>query len=53
MPSVEDLPARPEAWVTGLAKDSVREEFFDGSAPNRPWEEDVAWMRRSMHGSHS
>ena len=35
VPRVEDLPELPEAWVTALAKDSVREEFFDGSAPNR------------------
>jgi hypothetical protein len=35
-PRVADLPELPEAWVTALAKDSVREEFFDGSAPNRP-----------------
>jgi hypothetical protein len=36
VPRIEDLAELPEAWVTGLAKDSVREEFFDGSAPNRP-----------------
>jgi Bifunctional DNA primase/polymerase, N-terminal/AAA domain len=35
VPHVDDIPELPEAWVTGLAKDSVREEFFDGSAPNR------------------
>jgi hypothetical protein len=36
VPRVDDIPELPEAWVAGLAKDSVREEFFDGSAPNRP-----------------
>jgi hypothetical protein len=41
VPRVEDLPELPEAWVTALAKDSVREEFFDGSAPNRPRSSDV------------
>lgn len=41
VPSVEDIPALPEAWVTGLSRDSVREEVFDGSAPNRPREEDA------------
>ena len=41
VPLVEDLAELPESWVTGLAKDSVREEFFDGSAPNRPREEDA------------
>jgi len=35
VPRVEDLPELPERWVAQLAKDSVREEFFDGSAPNR------------------
>lgn len=42
VPRVDDIPVLPEAWVIGLAKDSVREEFFDGSAPNRPREADVA-----------
>jgi hypothetical protein len=41
VPRVEDLPELPEAWVTALAKDSVREEFFDGSAPNRPKSSDA------------
>jgi hypothetical protein len=36
VPHVEDLPELPERWVAELAKDSVREESFDGSAPNRP-----------------
>jgi Bifunctional DNA primase/polymerase, N-terminal/AAA domain len=36
VPRVENIPDLPEAWVTGLAKDSVRHEVFDGSAPNRP-----------------
>jgi hypothetical protein len=40
-PRVDDIPELPEAWVTGLAKDSMREEFFDGSAPNRPRSCDV------------
>jgi Bifunctional DNA primase/polymerase, N-terminal/AAA domain len=41
VPHVDDIPELPDAWVTGLAKNSVREEFFDGSAPNRPPEEDA------------
>ena len=41
VPRVEDLAELPESWVTGLARDSVREEVFDGSAPNRPREEDA------------
>ena len=41
VPRVEDLAELPEAWVTGLSRDSVREEVFDGSAPNRPREEDA------------
>ena len=41
VPRVGDLAELPESWVTGLAKDSAREEFFDGSAPNRPREEDA------------
>ncbi len=41
VPRVEDLPELPEEWVAQLAKDSVREEFFDGSAPNRPRSSDV------------
>jgi hypothetical protein len=41
VPRVEDLAELPGAWVTALAKDSVREEFFDGSAPNRPRASDV------------
>jgi hypothetical protein len=36
VPRVENLAELPDAWVIGLAKDSVRKEFFDGSAPNRP-----------------
>ena len=42
VPGVEDLAELPEAWVTGLARDSVREEFFDGSAPNRPRSSEAA-----------
>jgi Bifunctional DNA primase/polymerase, N-terminal len=41
VPKVDDIPELPEPWVLGLSKDSVREEFFDGSAPNRPREEDA------------
>jgi nucleoside-triphosphatase THEP1 len=41
VPRVEDLADLPEEWVVGLAKDAVREEVFDGSAPNRPREEDA------------
>lgn len=41
VPRVADLAELPESWVIGLAKDSVREEFFDGSAPNRPREQDA------------
>jgi AAA domain len=35
VPRIGDLPELPERWVAKLARDSVREEFFDGSAPNR------------------
>ena len=41
VPRFEDVPALPEAWLIGLATDSVQEEFFDGSAPNRPREQDA------------
>lgn len=35
VPRVEDLPELPPEWVDGLAKDALRDEVFDGSAPNR------------------
>ena len=35
VPRVEDLPALPPEWVEALSRDAVREEVFDGSAPNR------------------
>lgn len=35
VPRVEDLPDLPPEWVDGLAKDALRDELFDGSAPNR------------------
>jgi nucleoside-triphosphatase THEP1 len=41
VPRVEDLEELPEAWLNGLAKDAVRGEFLDGSAPNRPKEQDA------------
>lgn len=36
VPRVEDIPELPQAWVIELEKNSLREEVFDGSAPNRP-----------------
>ncbi|ETT28770.1 DNA primase/helicase [Rhodococcus aetherivorans] len=33
VPVVEDLAELPEAWVSALAKDAVREEAFAGSTP--------------------
>ena len=35
VPRVEDLPDLPPEWVEGLAKDALRDEVFDSSAPNR------------------
>jgi hypothetical protein len=35
VPRVEDIPDLPERWVEELSRDAVREEVFDGSAPNR------------------
>ena len=35
VPRVEDLPELPQDWLVALSKDAVREEVFDGSAPNR------------------
>jgi len=35
VPPVEELPELPAEWVEGLAKDALRDEVFDGSAPNR------------------
>jgi hypothetical protein len=35
VPNVEDIPELPPQWVDALSRDSVREEVFDGSAPNR------------------
>lgn len=35
VPRVEDLPELPAMWVENLSRDAVREEVFDGSAPNR------------------
>jgi hypothetical protein len=35
VPCVEDLPELPQGWVEGLSRDSLQEEVFDGSAPNR------------------
>ncbi|MGO8853689.1 bifunctional DNA primase/polymerase [Mycobacterium sp.] len=35
VPRVEDIPDLPERWVDELSRDAVREEVFDGSAPNR------------------
>ena len=35
MPHVEDLAELPATWVEQLSRDAVREEVFDGSAPNR------------------
>jgi hypothetical protein len=49
VPSVDEIPVLPEAWVVGLAKDSVREEFFDGSAPNRPRVSDAEVNEQVYH----
>lgn len=35
VPRVQDLPELPPRWVEELTRDAVREEVFDGSAPNR------------------
>lgn len=35
VPRVRDLPELPQAWVDALCREAVREETFDGSAPNR------------------
>ena len=35
VPCVQDLPELPTVWVEQLSRDAVREEVFDGSAPNR------------------
>jgi hypothetical protein len=35
VPGIEDIPELPEEWVSALSRDAVREEVFDGSAPNR------------------
>ena len=35
VPRVQDLPGLPPKWVEQLSRDAVREEVFDGSAPNR------------------
>jgi Bifunctional DNA primase/polymerase, N-terminal/AAA domain len=36
VPRVQDLAELPQAWIDGLSKDALRDEVFDGSAPNRP-----------------
>ena len=36
VPRVEDLAGLPQAWIDALSKDALRQEVFDGSAPNRP-----------------
>ena len=35
VPQLDNLPELPTEWVEGLAKDALRDEVFDGSAPNR------------------
>ena len=35
VPSTEDIPELHQDWVDALSKDAVRDEVFDGSAPNR------------------
>lgn len=35
VPRVDDLPDLPPEWVEGLQKGALRDEVFDGSAPNR------------------
>jgi hypothetical protein len=34
-PAAEDLSELPPDWLDALSRDAVREETFDGSAPNR------------------
>ena len=36
MPTIGDLPELPQQWIDALAKDAVRHDVLDGSAPNRP-----------------
>jgi hypothetical protein len=50
VPAVEDLTELPEAWVNGLGKDSVREEVFDGSAPNRSKASDAVVDEKMYRG---
>jgi hypothetical protein len=35
VPSVDEIPELPQAWVEGLSRDAVRDEVFDDSAPDR------------------
>ncbi|AFS13634.1 MULTISPECIES: bifunctional DNA primase/polymerase [Mycobacterium avium complex (MAC)] len=35
VPLVQELPELPPTWVEHLSRDAVRDEVFDGSAPNR------------------
>ncbi len=35
VPSVDEIPELPQAWVEGLSRDTVRDEVFDDSAPDR------------------
>lgn len=49
VPRIEDIPELPEAWVSGLARDSLRHEVFDGSAPNRPRVSEVVVDEQVYH----
>jgi Bifunctional DNA primase/polymerase, N-terminal/AAA domain len=35
VPSIDEIPELPQAWVEGLSRDAVRDEVFDDSAPDR------------------
>jgi len=35
VPCPDEFPELPPEWVEGLAKGAIRDEIFDGSAPNR------------------
>ncbi|MGZ4524857.1 MAG: bifunctional DNA primase/polymerase [Mycobacterium sp.] len=35
VPPVDNIAELPQAWIEGLSRDAVREEFFDNSAPHR------------------